>query len=127
MLSRPLFAELDTMVKKKSRNQDGAGTAHPSTPNGATPQPTAQPVVTVGDYVRVRPGVRDPDFPDRDISGWTGRVTDVLTPEGGETLVNVSWSRSTCLAIPLEIRRLCDDKGIAHDEIVLHAQELEVI
>ncbi len=36
----------------------------------------------VGDRVRVKPGVSDPDFPDMPLGGWSGIVTEVIEHEG---------------------------------------------
>ena len=38
---------------------------------------------TVGDKVRVRTGVTDPDFSDIPLGGWAGKITEV--EQGGRT------------------------------------------
>jgi hypothetical protein len=40
------------------------------------------PRFQVGDKVRVKPGVSDPDFPDMPLGGWTGTVTEIIEHEG---------------------------------------------
>jgi hypothetical protein len=40
------------------------------------------PRFTVGDKVRVRSGVSDPDFPDMPLGGWTGTVTEIIEHKG---------------------------------------------
>ena len=40
------------------------------------------PRFQVGDKIRVKPGVTDPDFPDMPLGGWTGIVTEVIEHEG---------------------------------------------
>ena len=47
-----------------------------------------------GDKVRVRYGVRDPDFPDIPLGGWAGTVKEVHQAEGEATLL-VAWDRAT--------------------------------
>jgi Calcium binding len=45
-------------------------------------KPMTTPRFKVGDQVRVKPGVTDPDFPDMPLGGWTGTVTEVIEHEG---------------------------------------------
>jgi hypothetical protein len=37
--------------------------------------------IKIGDSVRVKPGVKDPDY-ENDMSGWQGRITHIDTDEG---------------------------------------------
>ena len=39
------------------------------------------PHFQVGDKVRVKPGVIDPDFPDMPLGGWTGTITEIIEHE----------------------------------------------
>src|SRR5215218_531721 len=43
---------------------------------------SVDPRFRVGDEVRVKPGVSDPDFPDMPLGGWTGTVTEIIEHEG---------------------------------------------
>ena len=36
----------------------------------------------VGDKVRVKPGIRDPVFPDVPLGGWSGSVTEIIKEKG---------------------------------------------
>ena len=40
------------------------------------------PRFKVGDKVRVKPGVNDPDFPDMPLGGWSGTITEIIEHEG---------------------------------------------
>src|SRR3954452_18471642 len=40
------------------------------------------PRFKVGDKVRVKPGVNDPDFPDIPLGGWSGTITEIIEHEG---------------------------------------------
>jgi hypothetical protein len=40
------------------------------------------PLFKVGDKVRVKRGVNDPDFPDMPLGGWSGTVTEIIEHEG---------------------------------------------
>ena len=39
----------------------------------------------VGDKVRVKPGVSDPDYPDMPLGGWSGTITEIRF-EGNATI-----------------------------------------
>jgi hypothetical protein len=47
-----------------------------------------------GDEVRVKHGVRDPDFLDIPLGGWAGTVKEVEEGEPPTTLL-VAWDRAT--------------------------------
>ena len=40
------------------------------------------PRFKVGDKVRVKQGVSDPDFPDMPLGGWTGTITEIIEHKG---------------------------------------------
>src|SRR4051794_10231944 len=41
-----------------------------------------RPRFKVGDKVRVKPGVNDPDYPDMPLGGWSGTITEIIEHEG---------------------------------------------
>ena len=43
---------------------------------------TRVPPPKIGDKVRVKPGVSDPDFPDMPLGGWSGTVTEIFEQDG---------------------------------------------
>jgi Calcium binding len=47
-----------------------------------TKSESVDPRFQVGDKVRVKPGVSDPDFPDMPLGGWSGTVTEIIEHEG---------------------------------------------
>ena len=57
-------------------------------------KPQAPPKFSVGDRVRVKYGVADPDFPDIPLGGWTGTITEV-DQRGRFPLYDVEWNQST--------------------------------
>jgi hypothetical protein len=56
-------------------------------------KPTASRRFEVGARVRVRHGVRDPDFPDIPLGGGSGTVKEVHRAKG-ETTYLVAWDRA---------------------------------
>ncbi|MCB8977189.1 MAG: hypothetical protein H6657_07160 [Ardenticatenaceae bacterium] len=61
----------------------------------------------VGDSVRVKSGVKDPDFQVA-IGGWQGRIL-TLAPE--ENLADVTWDSLTLAQMPKELLDLCFREG----------------
>ena len=47
----------------------------------------------LGDSVRVRSGITDPDFPDISLGGWAGKITGVQ--EGDPPFYDIHWSEET--------------------------------
>ncbi len=55
----------------------------------------------IGDSVRVKPGTPCPDFPEFDISGWQGRVTDLTyIDHPTEPGIGIAWDSLTLQAMP---------------------------
>lgn len=102
------------MSKKKSPDKKRTSVREVPIAQGDAP---AAPALSVGDHVRVRPDVRDPDFKNCEIGGWTGRVTGVGKDRGPKTSVTVTWDRRTRLAIPIAIRKRCSDEGLGFNEV----------
>jgi hypothetical protein len=75
----------------------------------------------VGDSVRVKSGVNDPDFQVA-IGGWQGRIL-TLAPE--ENLADVTWDSLTLAQMPKELLDLCFREGYAIEGITLTLDELE--
>jgi len=78
----------------------------------------------VGDAVRVRSGVTDPDFPDIPLGGWAGKITEV--ENGNPPLYLIRWNQETLKSIhPVYLKR-CERDGLDHEEMRLGEDELEV-
>jgi len=77
----------------------------------------------VGDRVRVRTGVRDPDYPDMPMGGWTGAISRHL-PERPFTYL-VRWSAETLRSIHPIYSQRCKRDGVDLEEMWLDVDELE--
>jgi hypothetical protein len=76
------------------------------------------------DKVRVKDGVRDPDFPDIPLGGWAGTVKEVHQAEG-ETTVLVAWDRATLKGMhPIHMKR-CEGDGLELESMWLGEEDLE--
>ena len=82
------------------------------------------PAYTVGDRVRVRRGVTDPDFSDLPIGGWAGTVSEVDT-RSSPPLYLVRWSRETLHAVHPVHRKRAERDGFEIGEMWLAADDLE--
>ena len=59
----------------------------------------------VGDKIRVKPGVKDPDFPDMPLGGWAGTVTEIIEHEGQVNCVFKLDERTLASIHPILKRR----------------------
>jgi hypothetical protein len=70
-----------------------------------TKKESVDPRFRVGDKVRVKPGVSDPDFPDMPLGGWTGTVTEIIEHEGQVNCVLELDERTLASLHPIFKRR----------------------
>jgi hypothetical protein len=88
--------------------------------------PPLQPATTfpIGAAVRVKKGVKDPDFPDMPLGGWAGLVKDVKADPDG-TVYLVEWNSYTLARMHPVYRRRCERDGLELTTAWLGADELE--
>jgi hypothetical protein len=80
----------------------------------------------IGDSVRVKAGVRDPDDPNFDIGGWQGRVTDLShANEPQEPTIGLAWDSLTLKIMPKQSIERCAREGLNWAETYLYPDELE--
>jgi hypothetical protein len=87
-------------------------------------KPSPGRAFAVGDRVRVRRGVTDPDFPDLPIGGWAGTVVEVQTQESPPTCL-VRWGRATLDAVHPVFRKRSERDGFDIGEMWLGHDDLE--
>ena len=78
----------------------------------------------VGDKVRVKSGVRDPDFPDMPLGGWTGTVTEIIEHKGQINCVFELDDRTLASLHPV-YRKRCEREGLDFMTMGLTEEELE--
>ena len=64
-----------------------------------------------GHEVRVKHGVRDPDFPDIPLGGWAGTVKEVERAEGQTTYL-IAWDRTTLRGMHPVYKKRCERDGL---------------
>ncbi|HBO46445.1 MAG TPA: hypothetical protein DD670_21460 [Planctomycetaceae bacterium] len=79
---------------------------------------------SVGDVVRVKTGVSDPDFPNNDLDGWVGKIVErIETPATVQYLVQ--WSERTLSRFSSEFRESCEIDDFAIDLMWLLEEDLD--
>ena len=76
-----------------------------------TRKPAVPPEFSVGDRVRVRYGIADPDFPDIPLGGWAGTITEV-DQRGRFPLYLIEWNQSTLDKMHPIFRKRCERDGL---------------
>jgi hypothetical protein len=87
-------------------------------------KPTPPPRFQLGAKVRVKHGVRDPDFPDIPLGGWAGTVKEVHRAEG-ETTILVAWDRATLRGMHPIYKKRCERDGLELESMWLGDEDLE--
>jgi hypothetical protein len=77
-----------------------------------------------GDKVRVKQGVRDPDFPDIPLGGWAGTVKEVHHAEG-ETSLLITWNQATLRGMHPIYKKRCERDGLELESMWLDDDSLE--
>lgn len=81
-------------------------------------------VFNAGDRVRVRRGVKDPDFPDVPLGGWAGMVREIDASEGQPAYL-VEWGEATLAAIHPVFKSRCERDGFEYEKMWLAERDLE--
>ena len=78
---------------------------------------------TIGDSVRVKAGVADPDYPDIPIGGWSGQITEIQAGDPPTCLVR--WSQQTLENMHPVYRNRCERDGLDVKNMWLALSEIE--
>jgi hypothetical protein len=85
----------------------------------------ARPRLTLGDVVRVKDGVMDPDYDGYSIGGWRGEIIAFETWEQ-TPMALIEWDASTQRdRIDPEVRSRAASQGLSVSEMWLHLSEVE--
>ena len=82
------------------------------------------PRFQVGDKVRVKSGLIDPDFPDIPLGGWTGTVTEIIEHVGQINCVFKLDDRNLESIHPI-YRKRCERDGLDFETMGLGETDLE--
>jgi hypothetical protein len=82
--------------------------------------------IKIGDYVRVRKGIKEIDFGSFVIGGFQGTVFSVEEyPD--ETIVGIKWDEETLSKMPRKMLNRCLKDIFEHDKMYLSLDEVEII
>ncbi len=81
------------------------------------------PRFSIGDLVRVKPGVSDPDFPDIPLGGWAGKIIEAQ--HGRPRMVLIRWNVETLKNVDPIFRKRSERDGLILEEMWLDEVELE--
>ena len=87
-------------------------------------QPSSPPRFSVGDQVRVKTGVPDPDFPDIPLGGWAGTISEI-DQDSRRPLYLVEWNESTLNNMHPIFRKRCERDGLEEEHSWLSEQDIE--
>ncbi len=90
-----------------------------------TENKSGSPRFQVGNKVRVKSGVSDPDFPDMPLGGWSGTVTEIIEHEGQINCVFKLDNRTLTSIHPI-YRRRCERDGLDFETMGLGEEDLEL-
>ncbi|MGC8640614.1 MAG: hypothetical protein ACP5XB_12135 [Isosphaeraceae bacterium] len=90
----------------------------------STKNEPGSPRFKVGDKVRVRAGVIDPDFEDIPLGGWTGTITKV-DGEEEPIIYDIKWDQRTLKAMHPVYRNRCERDGLEESSMSLGEEDIE--
>lgn len=87
-------------------------------------KPSATPRFKVGDKVRARHGVRDPDFPDIPLGGWAGTI-EMVEQVDDQITYEIEWDRRTLDGMHPVYKSRCERDGLDLETMWLGEEDLE--
>jgi hypothetical protein len=97
-------------------------TRHHKKPQAITQTPS--PDLKVGDCIRVKPGVKDPNY-GFDMGGWQGRITEIETYQPGKVLIMFQWDSLSLKRMPASAIRRSEENGLDWTTMGLYPEEVE--
>ncbi|QDU39130.1 hypothetical protein Mal4_34650 [Maioricimonas rarisocia] len=79
--------------------------------------------LTSGTAVRVKDGVCMPEFPDVDVSGWTGVAVEVRG-RGATMKCFIEWDDATLERMPEPYRKQCEESGLYYGMACIPAADV---
>lgn len=84
-------------------------------------------MLKIGDYIKVKNNIMDPDTGKYDLSGWQGRVTEIDDEEDGEEkIITIQWDAQTLKSMPPKFIQESMEDGYEYAEMSLWESELEL-
>jgi Calcium binding len=90
-----------------------------------TTKKSGSPRFRVGNKVRVKHNVIDPDFPDMPLGGWSGTIKEV-TPSTDEVTYEIEWDRRTLAGMHPVYHKRCERDGLDVEAMGLGEEDIEI-
>lgn len=82
--------------------------------------------LNIGDSVKVKPNVLDPDTEAFSLEGWQGRILDIRPQKDGTTIVDIEWDSITLREMPQQSIEACEEEGLDWTQMGLYPDDVEV-
>ena len=84
--------------------------------------------IKINDSIIVRKGVQDPDFENLSLSGWSGRINEIVEEYTDErvALINIEWNSKTLKQIPDKYIQECETEGLDWQQMNLYVSDIEI-
>lgn len=79
----------------------------------------------IGDSVKMKKGIMDPDMQNLCIEGWQGRIFEITTDEDENTLIGIEWDSITLKNMPEHFIDKNEEEGLDYTKIYLYDVEIE--
>jgi hypothetical protein len=79
-----------------------------------------------GQAIRIKPGVRAPEFPDVSCDGWTGVIME-LTGKRTEPQYVVEWDQNTLAMMPQSYKDQCEERNLTYSFSCFPADDMEAL
>ena len=81
----------------------------------------------IGQSVRVKRGILCPDDSDFDLSGWQGRIIDIVEEEADESTIGISWDSITLKEMPKTYIEKSEKEDLSWSVIYHYVTEVESV
>jgi len=75
-----------------------------------------------GDHIRVNNGVKDPDFSELLLTGYSGYITGFE-----DNLIQIEWDKKTLNSMSDDFIELCDRENLDHTKMSLDISDIDFI
>jgi hypothetical protein len=80
----------------------------------------------IGDSVKVKPGIKEPDLEEFEIGDWQGRIVEIDTKSDNENiLITIEWDSISLRELPDNYIEQSEIDGLDWQKITLYGSELE--
>lgn len=87
---------------------------------------TSKTSLNIGDSVRVKPDVLDPDTEAFSLEGWQGRILDIRPQKDATTIIDIEWDSITLREMPESSIENCEEEGLDWTQMGLYPDDVEV-